>query len=90
MDKKISVLLILTGGTISMGENPATGSLAPLGKEQMLSYLPELDQLPVRISTVSFDPMIDSSDVAPDFWAQIVETIRSTERSACRSTGRLP
>lgn len=77
MDKKISVLLILTGGTISMGENPATGSLAPLGKEQMLSYLPELDQLPVRISTVSFDPMIDSSDVAPDFWAQIVETIRS-------------
>ena len=60
-----------------MGENPATGSLAPLGKEQMLSYLPELDQLPVRISTVSFDPMIDSSDVAPDFWAQIVETIRS-------------
>jgi L-asparaginase len=60
-----------------MGENPATGSLAPLAKEQMLSYLPELDQLPVRISTVSFDPMIDSSDVAPDFWAQIVETIRS-------------
>lgn len=76
MNKNISVLLILTGGTISMGEDPKTGSLAPLGKEQMLSYLPELDQLPVRISTTSFDPMIDSSDVDPAFWVKIVETIR--------------
>ena len=59
-----------------MGEDPKTGSLAPLGKEQMLSYLPELDQLPVRISTTSFDPMIDSSDVDPAFWVQIAETIR--------------
>lgn len=59
-----------------MGEDPQTGSLAPLGKEQMLSYLPELDQLPVRISTTSFDPMIDSSDVDPAFWVKIVETIR--------------
>ena len=76
MNKNISVLLILTGGTISMGEDPKTGSLAPLGKEQMLRYLPELDHLPLRISTLSFDPMIDSSDVDPDFWVKIVETIR--------------
>lgn len=76
MDKQLSVLLILTGGTISMGEDPATGALAPLDKEQMLSYLPELHQLPVRISTVSFDPMIDSSDVDPQFWVKIVEIIR--------------
>lgn len=76
MNKDQSVLLILTGGTISMGEDPKTGALAPLDKEQMLSFLPELSQLPVKISTISFNPMIDSSDVAPDFWVKIVETIR--------------
>lgn len=76
MNKDQSVLLILTGGTISMGEDPKTGALAPLDKEQMLSYLPELSQLPVKISTISFNPMIDSSDVDPDFWIKVVETIR--------------
>lgn len=75
MKKNTSVLLILTGGTISMGENPATGALAPLDKERMLSFLPELSQLPVNISVVSFEPMIDSSDVQPEFWSQIAETI---------------
>ena len=76
MKKDISVLLVLTGGTISMGENPATGALAPLDKEKIFGYLPELQQLPVNISTISFDPMIDSSDVNPDFWMKIVEVIR--------------
>ncbi|MBO4645347.1 MAG: asparaginase [Bacteroidales bacterium] len=76
MKKETSVLLILTGGTISMGENPETGSLAPLDKERMLSFLPELEQLPVNISTVSFNPMIDSSDVNIDFWVKIAKTIQ--------------
>ncbi|MCR5114609.1 MAG: type I asparaginase [Bacteroidales bacterium] len=76
MDQKTSVLLILTGGTISMGEDPATGALAPLDKERMLSHLPELGLLPVNISVVAFDPMIDSSDVDTDFWKQIAESIR--------------
>ncbi len=76
MKKDISVLLVLTGGTISMGENPATGALAPLDKERIFGYLPELQQLPVNISTVSFDPMIDSSDVNPEFWMKIVEVVR--------------
>lgn len=76
MKKDISVLLVLTGGTISMGENPATGALAPLDKERIFGYLPELQQLPVNISTLSFDPMIDSSDVNPDFWMKIAEVVR--------------
>lgn len=59
-----------------MGENPATGALAPLDKDRILGYLPELDQLPVRISTLSFDPMIDSSDVNPAFWVRVAETVR--------------
>ncbi len=71
-----SVLLIFTGGTISMGENPDTQALAPLDSSQVLSYIPELEMLHVNISSVSFAPLIDSSDVQPEVWARIAETIR--------------
>lgn len=76
MSKEKSVLLIFTGGTISMGENPTNGSLSPLDKDAILKLIPELEMLPVNISSVSFNPMIDSSDVEPNFWVKIAETIR--------------
>ena len=76
MMTKSSVLLIFTGGTISMGENPDTQSLAPLDSAQVLSFIPELQMLHVDISSVSFMPLIDSSDMQPDEWTRIAETIR--------------
>ncbi|MBQ7550715.1 MAG: asparaginase [Bacteroidales bacterium] len=76
MNTKRSVLLIFTGGTISMGEQPENGSLAPLDMEAIKKLIPELEMLPVNISSVFFNPMIDSSDVDPDFWITIAETIR--------------
>ncbi len=74
--KQRSVLLIFTGGTISMGENPDTQALAPLDSSQVLSYIPELEMLHVNISSVSFAPLIDSSDMQPAEWARIAETVR--------------
>lgn len=71
-----SVLLIFTGGTISMGENPATQSLSPLNTEQVLNFIPELKMLHVNISSVSFNPLIDSSDIQIDSWVRIAELIR--------------
>ena len=50
MKNDSSVLLIFTGGTISMGENPATQSLSPLDSAQVLSFIPELKMLRVNIS----------------------------------------
>jgi len=71
-----SVLLIFTGGTISMGENPTTQSLSPLDSEQVLSFIPELKMLHVNIASVSFNPLIDSSDIQPESWVHIAEIIR--------------
>lgn len=58
-----------------MGESPSSGALAPLNTEAILKMIPELEMLPVNISSVSFDPMIDSSDVDPSFWIKIAQTI---------------
>ena len=71
---KNKVLLIFTGGTISMGENVGN-SLAPLDSEQVLASIPELNHLGVEISSISFLPLIDSSDITPDNWIKICEII---------------
>jgi L-asparaginase len=69
------VLLIYTGGTIGMIQNPHTGALENFDFDQLLSHVPELRQLPVRISTRTFDPPIDSSDMNPSQWAKLVRII---------------
>lgn len=74
--RRSSVLLIFTGGTISMGENPSTQALAPLDSGRVLDLIPELKMLHVDISSVSFSPLVDSSDMQPDAWVRIAETIR--------------
>jgi len=71
---KNKVLLIFTGGTISMGENVGN-SLAPLNSEQVLACIPELNHLGVEISSISFSPLIDSSDITPENWIKICEII---------------
>ena len=70
-----NVLLIYTGGTIGMIQNPHTGALENFDFDQLLSHVPELRQLPVRISTRTFDPPIDSSDMNPSQWAKLVRII---------------
>lgn len=74
-EKKQSVLLIFTGGTISMGETGESNSLAPLDTERVMSFLPELKQMHVDIQSVAFSPLIDSSDIVPDNWVKIAQII---------------
>ncbi len=69
------VLLIFTGGTISMGETPDCQGLAPLNSEQVFSFIPELKMLNVNISSISFSPLIDSSDINPEHWKIIAKTV---------------
>lgn len=71
VEKQKSVLLIFTGGTISMAENPTTGALYPIDFERLIEYLPELKQTGVLIKSVPFSPLIDSSDIDPDDWKRI-------------------
>ena len=73
MDRKI--LLIYTGGTIGMKENPETLLLEPFDFTQILQEVPELRKFGFIIDTLSFDPVIDSSDADPAFWVRLSEII---------------
>lgn len=69
------ILLIYTGGTIGMGCNPQTGALEPLDFNHLVNAMPELKLVKTDIDVYQFDPPIDSSDMSPTCWAQLVEII---------------
>ena len=69
------VLLIYTGGTIGMNRNPQTGVLEPFDFEHLLCQVPELGQFSTEIATYQFDPPIDSSDMSPRLWTELVHII---------------
>jgi len=75
MSTQKSVLLIFTGGTISMAEDPQTGALKPLEFNRVREFIPELKLLDIHIESIAFSPLIDSSDVQPHHWIKIAETI---------------
>ncbi len=73
---KTSILLIYTGGTIGMKEDPALQALIPFDFSQILEEVPELGKFAYKIDSCTFDPLIDSSDIEPAHWvalAQIIE-----------------
>lgn len=69
------VLVIYTGGTIGMIRNSQTGALEPFNFEHLYSKMPVLENLKCRIASYSFDPLIDSSDMKPDFWIKLAGVI---------------
>jgi len=71
------VLLIYTGGTIGMGRNAQTGALEPLDFNKLEQSMPEFQFLETEIDTYQFNPPIDSSDMSPRLWAQLVRIIAS-------------
>jgi L-asparaginase len=70
-----AVLLIYTGGTIGMIENPETGALESFNFEHLQNHVPELKRFNYHIATYQFTPPIDSSDMEPAMWAKIVHII---------------
>jgi L-asparaginase len=74
-DSKASILIIYTGGTIGMIENPETGALENFDWEQFRQYVPELKRFDYQIDAVMFERPIDSSDMEPKYWVKIVEMI---------------
>jgi len=73
---KGSVLLIYTGGTIGMKEDPLDGTLKPFDFSQIMEEVPELQKFAVRIDHHTFSPLIDSSDVEPSLWKELAVLIR--------------
>lgn len=71
-----SVLIIYTGGTIGMKPNEKTGSLAPFDFKFLLDELPELKKIKTKINTITFNPILDSSDISPYNWAELACIIK--------------
>lgn len=73
--KNTSVLLIYTGGTIGMIENTETGALENYDFEQLQKHVPELKKFKFKIDSYQFNPPMDSSDMEPQMWAELVKVI---------------
>lgn len=73
--RKERVLIIYTGGTIGMGCNPATGALEPLDFNHLKENMPEFAFLKTDVDVYQFNPIIDSSDMSPEYWKKIVSII---------------
>lgn len=73
--EKASILLIYTGGTIGMIENPETGVLEAFNFQHLKNNVPELKKLGYAVSSIQFEPPMDSSDMGPDSWKKLVEII---------------
>ncbi|NLZ19472.1 MAG: type I asparaginase [Bacteroidales bacterium] len=73
--RQTAVLLIYTGGTIGMKEDPVDGTLKPFDFNGILEEVPELRKFTLRIDSHTFDPLIDSSDVEPSLWQALASLI---------------
>lgn len=73
--KNPKVLIIYTGGTIGMINDPETGALKPFDFEHLYSSVPELKQFDYELEAYSMDEPIDSSEMNPSLWADIAKTI---------------
>ena len=71
-----SILMIYTGGTIGMKQDPKDQTLKPFDFNQILEEVPELGKYALRIDSFTFDPLIDSSDVEPSMWQALATLIK--------------
>lgn len=71
----MKVLLILTGGTISMVRNAETGALHPADMHTFKAFVPELFAGDIQVEMIPFDPLLDSSDLNPDSWIQMAQMV---------------
>jgi L-asparaginase len=77
MAKKTSVLLIYTGGTIGMMQDARSGELKPFNFESLSQQIPELNKFDIALSSVSFKKPIDSSNMHPQVWVELAQTIQA-------------
>lgn len=73
--QKSSLLMIYTGGTIGMKEDPVDQTLKPFDFSQILDEVPELGKFAFKIDSYTFDPLIDSSNVEPAMWQALARLI---------------
>jgi len=72
---KPRILIVYTGGTIGMIEDQATKTLRPFDFSHLMDNVPKVKMLHYVIDNIQFDPPIDSSDMSPAHWQDIVRAI---------------
>jgi len=71
----VKVLVIYTGGTLGMVYDPKSDSLVPFDFAQIPDNLPEMARLDFEISVLTFDTLLDSSNMNPSVWVQLAHII---------------
>lgn len=71
------ILIIYTGGTIGMIENPETKGLQPFDFSHLIDNVPKIKKLNYDIDNIQFEPPIDSSNMSVKHWSQIARTIET-------------
>ena len=71
------VLIIYTGGTLGMVYDNSTGSLVPFKFEQIVENITELNRLNLELCFLALPNPIDSSNVSPKIWVELVEIIEN-------------
>ncbi|HNX24640.1 MAG TPA: type I asparaginase [Spirochaetota bacterium] len=74
--KPISILIIYTGGTIGMIQDPLTGSYSPFNFQNIIDEVPEIKRFGYNFSSVEFDTPVDSSNITPASWIKLAEIIK--------------
>lgn len=69
------ILIIYTGGTIGMIEDPSTKALVPFNFDHLLQNVPKIKKLDYEIDHYEFPEPIDSSDMSPRQWQDIAGVI---------------
>lgn len=69
------LLIIYTGGTIGMIENPQTHALEPFDFAHLIDNVPKIRMLDYEIDNHQFDPPIDSSDMNFERWRDMARII---------------
>ncbi len=75
--RKSSVLIIYTGGTIGMVNDPVTNTYRPFDFGHFYQKVPEIRQMNIAIETISFENPIDSSDMRPEIWLRLAQIIQT-------------
>jgi L-asparaginase len=75
MISQTNLLVIYTGGTIGMVQDPKTMTLTPLTFDVLYKYLPVLENFNCKIDFYTFEPLLDSSDMNPSFWIHLASVI---------------
>ncbi|MBA4303122.1 MAG: L-asparaginase 1 [Sphingobacteriaceae bacterium] len=73
MSKRI--LILYTGGTIGMIQDPVSGILRPFDLEQILAQVPEISIFGYQLDAVAFEQPIDSSNMTPEIWIHMANII---------------